>query len=354
MATSTTHPTNSPKPTFVSQLRTMKTKIPHVANDFLKRLSFCQKEKSFDQASGALADLDSLAEGGIAEHSSPCMKHFRFRSDVYVIPHPAKRKKGGEDAFFVCNNGVALGVSDGVGGWADKGVDPSLYSKTLMREARACYEEKHFTEPLASLKVAAAKANKLIGSATACIVSLDESEDHTFLKSANLGDSGFMLIRDGDIIFRTKEQQFHFNFPYQLGCTSRAQPCDAQLTSIEIEEGDKIIVGTDGLFDNLFDFEIVQMLNHSKTETGLQEETAELIQHGALPPESLNERKVTIAELIARKASEKSRSSTVKTPFAQNANANGMKVVGGKLDDITVLVATVIATGDEESNATVL
>jgi len=361
---------NPPKQTFVSQLRSMRTKFPTLANDFLKRLSFnssCNKgSDQLTEAPEAVADLDSSVDVGIAEHSSPIMNrpnHLRFRSDVYMIPHPAKRKKGGEDAFFVCNNGVAVGVSDGVGGWADKGVDPSLYSKTLMREARACYEEKHFNDPLASLKAAAQKANKIMGSATACILSIDEAEEsHAILKSANLGDSGFMLIRDGDIIHRTKEQQFHFNFPYQLGSTSRAQPTDAQLSSIVIKEGDKIILGTDGLFDNLFDYEILQILNRTKTQDGLREETDELIKKGSLDAEALNERKVSVAELIARKASEKSRSATMKTPFAQNAKANGMNVLGGKLDDITVLVATVISTtasGDdtkipEESEQTTL
>ena len=57
------------------------------------------------------------------------------------------------------------------------------------------------------------------GSATACILRClpDEGELH----AANLGDSGFLLVRGGNPVFQTPQQQHHFNFPYQLG--SKAQ-----------------------------------------------------------------------------------------------------------------------------------
>ncbi len=46
-----------------------------------------------------------------------------------MIPHPEKAHKGGEDAYYVSSN--ILAVADGVGGWADQGIDPGLYSKKL-------------------------------------------------------------------------------------------------------------------------------------------------------------------------------------------------------------------------------
>ena len=53
------------------------------------------------------------------------------------------------------------------------------------------------------------------GSATACILRClpDEGELH----AANLGDSGFLVVRGGNPVFQTPQQQHHFNFPYQLG-----------------------------------------------------------------------------------------------------------------------------------------
>ena len=45
-------------------------------------------------------------------------------------PHPDKRWKMGEDAFFTSK--YLLAVCDGVGGWARKGIDAGLYSKGLV------------------------------------------------------------------------------------------------------------------------------------------------------------------------------------------------------------------------------
>lgn len=36
------------------------------------------------------------------------------------------------------------------------------------------------------------------------------------LHAINLGDSGFMVVRDGHTIFRSPAQQHDFNFTYQL------------------------------------------------------------------------------------------------------------------------------------------
>lgn len=37
------------------------------------------------------------------------------------------------------------------------------------------------------------------------------------LHSANLGDSGFMVVRQNDVVFKSPSQQHSFNFPFQLG-----------------------------------------------------------------------------------------------------------------------------------------
>lgn len=38
------------------------------------------------------------------------------------------------------------------------------------------------------------------------------------LNAINLGDSGFMVVRDGCTVFRSPVQQHDFNFTYQLEC----------------------------------------------------------------------------------------------------------------------------------------
>lgn len=78
------------------------------------------------------------------------------------------------------------------------------------------------------------------GSSTACILVLDG----THINAANLGDSGFMIIRGLEIVYRTKEQQHSFNFPYQIGTGSADKPHHAQRITVEVQPDDLIILGT--------------------------------------------------------------------------------------------------------------
>lgn len=52
------------------------------------------------------------------------------------------------------------------------------------------------------------------GSSTACIVILDRQSHQ--LHTANLGDSGFLVVRGGEVVHRSDEQQHYFNTPFQL------------------------------------------------------------------------------------------------------------------------------------------
>lgn len=53
-----------------------------------------------------------------------------------------------------------------------------------------------------------------LGSSTACIVALHREK--SILHAANLGDSGFVVIRKNAIVHRSQEQQHYFNSPFQL------------------------------------------------------------------------------------------------------------------------------------------
>jgi serine/threonine protein phosphatase PrpC len=69
---------------------------------------------------------------------------------------------------------------------------------------------------------------------------------------ANLGDCSLLIIRRGEVVFRTSEMQHAFNFPLQLGTHSRDEPMkDAKRYDIGVEKEDVVIVGSDGLMDNL-------------------------------------------------------------------------------------------------------
>ena len=82
-----------------------------------------------------------------------------------------------------------------------------------------------------------------------------------FLSCASLGDSGFLLLRHQRVIHRSDIQRTgrivkqlaiippHLSGPQHRYCDD--SPADAALSSHRIQEGDLIIVGSDGLLDNL-------------------------------------------------------------------------------------------------------
>lgn len=51
------------------------------------------------------------------------------------------------------------------------------------------------------------------GSSTAVVLAVEG----TRLLAANIGDSGFLLVRDGQLAFASPPQQHRFNFPFQIG-----------------------------------------------------------------------------------------------------------------------------------------
>ncbi|RKP10912.1 phosphatase 2C-like domain-containing protein [Thamnocephalis sphaerospora] len=160
------------------------------------------------------------------------------------------------------------------------------------------------------------------GATTACLAVLRDDE----LRIANLGDSGVLVIRHGDFVFRTEAQQRSFNVPYQLGCPTRDSPLEAQRFTVKLERGDIVILATDGMFDNLFDEDIA-------------DEVAKCVRadaRGAADP-------VRISRALASRARDVSEDSRYATsPFQSRAVAEGFYYQGGgKLDDITVVVAVV-------------
>lgn len=250
-----------------------------------------------------------------------------FEPGVCVIPHPEKAHKGGEDAYFVSDDRRALGVADGVGGWSRHGVDPALYSQALMVGARrASADAKLSGDPVKLMQQGYEAAKNIKGSSTCCIVVLG-GEAH--IKTANLGDSGFMVVRNGQPVFRSKEQQHSFNFPYQLGgLTSKSQdtPAHSDQETIQVKHNDLVILGTDGLWDNLYDEQILECVR--------------LAQKAGDSPQKL-------ATAIGQLASTHAHKVSGGSPFSDASAKVGRmrRYEGGKLDDITVLVGRVNLQG---------
>lgn len=168
--------------------------------------------------------------------------------------------------------------------------------------------------------------NLVQGSSTACVLALSR-EDST-LYCANLGDSGFMVVRQGKVIHRSEEQTHCFNTPFQLSCPPPGEHvlCDspdcADISQMSVEDGDVILLATDGVFDNVPEQILI----------------AELVKiEGEKDPLHLQKAANSIA-LMARTLAFDTK---YMSPFARNAQRNGIATIGGKPDDITVLLATV-------------
>lgn len=99
----------------------------------------------------------------------------KLLSGSCYLPHPDKEVTGGEDAHFICEDEQAIGVADGVGGWADVGVNAGLFARELMSYSVSAIKQ----EPKGSLDPArvlekAHSSTKAKGSSTACIIALSE------------------------------------------------------------------------------------------------------------------------------------------------------------------------------------
>ncbi|GAV90581.1 SpoIIE domain-containing protein [Cephalotus follicularis] len=260
----------------------------------------------------------------LSEQKVPAGKTLKLLSASCYLPHPDKEETGGEDAHFIVNE-HAIGVADGVGGWADLGVNSGLYSRELMSNAVTAIQEepKGLVDPARVLEKAHS-STKARGSSTACIIALTEQG---LLHAINLGDSGFMVVRDGCTIFRSPVQQHDFNFTYQLESGSNGDlPSSGQVFTVPVAPGDVIIAGTDGLFDNLYNNEITAVVVHA-VRAGLEAQvTAQ-----------------KIAALARQRAQDKDR----QTPFSTAAQDAGFRYYGGKLDDITVVVSYIASHNED-------
>lgn len=341
------------------------------------------------------------------------------------IPHPSKKDTGGEDAFFVGTlvnedgeeappppvldpaatttedlrsltaaagkeptdgsvgpvDVLSMGVADGVGSWFEKGVSAREYSHELMKAAhqamQVSYAKEHRIDPGEVLHAAWSTVlqKEIVGSSTACVMALDPQTGE--LHAINLGDSGFLIIRDkksdletatqrgtldgslmrkvhdrdsdltpagrrkgAHVSYRSPQQLHYFNCPYQLGYAGAdlrkdvindldssshtpmnekplfETPENGVRLRVPVNEGDLIVLATDGLFDNVDEEELLEIVRLEPEVDGL---TRKLVQ----------------------KAYDLSLDRMRDSPFARLAKENDLMWGGGMPDDITIIVSRV-------------
>ncbi|XP_024520772.1 probable protein phosphatase 2C 55 [Selaginella moellendorffii] len=154
-------------------------------------------------------------------------------------PHPEKAQRGGEDAFVT--EGSWMGVADGVGGWAGEGIDSGMYSRELMGHCGIGCKQQRETGPQGRQYKGPGISNGPCG----CITCTQQTWETWVHHSSS-----------------SEPMQHSFNFPFQVG-TFGDHPTVAEEFKIPVCKGDIIVLGTDGLFDNLFNNDIVEVLKKS-------------------------------------------------------------------------------------------
>lgn len=227
-----------------------------------------------------------------------------------------------------------------MGGWRRRGIDSGAFAWELMQQ---CQEVADYSPPTSRWEILPWRRSATVsdpvtvlrkgfarvwaavepppGSATACVAQLDRRSGE--LSVANLGDSGFVLLRADEVALESKAQQHRFNQPFQLsvfpnGTYGGVTPDQADLYTFKVMEGDLLILMTDGVRDNLPATSIAEAVR-------------------LLP----NREPDVVARAVVEAALERSKSK-LDSPFSVAARAAGFRYPSkGKEDDITVVVGRV-------------
>ncbi|KAK4170198.1 phosphatase 2C-like domain-containing protein [Cladorrhinum sp. PSN259] len=304
----------------------------------------------------------------------------------------SSRPESGQDAFFVSRLGpvpgeVALGVADGVGGWMDSGVDPADFSHAFCdyMAAAATAAPASSTSPATdgtNSKPLTARQLMQKGYEAVChdpsikaggstaIVGLLTANGK--LEVANLGDSGFIHLRLNGVHSSSEPQTHAFNTPYQLsvvppsmllraaafgGAQLMDQPRDAEVTRHSLRHGDVLVFASDGLWDNLFNQDILRIVSSTMAKAGAWAKTERGVQVSAdlklftevkssedgegLPQQPTLQ--AMLATQIVGAAKSASMDPKLDGPFAKEVKKYYPHEVwrGGKEDDICVVVVLV-------------
>uniref|UniRef100_A0A1D1YFP3 Protein phosphatase n=1 Tax=Anthurium amnicola TaxID=1678845 RepID=A0A1D1YFP3_9ARAE len=277
------------------------------------------KGQGFDvhNSGSALGTEDNRSTAVPIEDMTVSTPIYVLSSGAAMLPHPSKALTGGEDAYFVASKNW-LGVADGVGQWSLEGINAGLFARELMENCAKLVSNCQGVSAAKPAQILSQSAmdSQSPGSSTVLVALFDGQVLHV----ANIGDSGFIIIRNGMVLQRSTPMVYGFNFPLQIERGDDPSKL-IEVYSVDLEEGDIVIMATDGLFDNLYEQEIVAIVSKS-------------FQAHLKPTE--------VAELLAMRAQEIGRSPSTRSPFADAAHAAGYPgFTGGKLDDVTVIVSIV-------------
>lgn len=191
--------------------------------------------------------------------------------------------------------------------------------------------------------------------------------ENYLLDIAYVGDCSVMLIRQGQIVYLTEEQSHALDYPFQLGTGSADTPKDGVRHLIPVEKGDLVVMGSDGVFDNLYPEQILSAMwpplevvyrQHGYVKLpGDQPGRAEamLLAHGrsrnlrTLLVDDIMAALKTGSETVMRDAAAVANDVHCNSPYASKCIEQGALFEGGKPDDMTLVVSVIGEYDDDDS-----
>jgi protein phosphatase PTC7 len=291
-----------------------------------------------------------------------------FSAQAYQKQHPDKTRKGIRDADVTLGSPMILGVADGVSQVEEFGIDASLLPRELLMHCQdlgdaqltpgyKSRQQDKYRGPIPLLTEAFQATDNTLGSTTATLALLDNStkihgKPHPMIAVITVGDCQLLVLRRTqgrgsrlESVFQTEMQRIdgHVQTPLQIArINAEIDPAfhdDITLEVIErgsavhcvsAYEGDVIVMGTDGVFDNLFCHEVTDICNHVLQPN----------RKGNLPTSLLKSLGQQIVAASHAKTARGPHNMLPDTPIGR----------GGKVDDTAVVVAEVVEWTQEHAN----
>lgn len=250
--------------------------------------------------------------------------------------------KAGDDAMLV--SPTVMAIADGVSGWESKGQQCSsgIWARSMVETVSRLmteYKISHVPHFLNDRDIEQILDDSYLhtshlmdlqglkGSSTLILCMLSGG----VLKMLSIGDLKIYVVRNGEIIKTNEEQMVSDLCPQQIGTqTLNVLPSEmAWVDQISLQTDDIIVMCSDGMSDNLYDWEILQYLD-----------------------EFLNFKKDnvrTVANKLLAKCKQIAYDDNAYTPYNEKVNKLPKSrfgknySLGGKLDDMSLCIAKVVA-----------
>lgn len=312
----------------------------------------------------------------------------RFHSASSMKQHPIKQNMGMIEADAVEESPALLGVCDGVSEVQKLGISPDEFPRELLAQCREILDARQNDTPppsprwwpgsedprwLVHMLEEAYDATTSHGSSTVLLAAI---EDSNRLVVAQLGDCGLLVLRPTpsqperlQLVFRTEPLRYDENKPYQVArldgiseATVRSVIQRARIDSVPVCHGDIVIMGSDGIFDNLHEEECVSIIERCCVTSPPSFQPLQLPQlpqpphrwsGRRLPPVPSTEQLALAAKTLVDEAlgvvcvGEVNKNGHIQWPKEARQTPVGL---GGKADDTTALVACLVMVDDLASH----